>query len=89
MLTWATIRLDADGYQQIDPKVRVVQLQRTATVTHLKLNVDADQSLYKPPPFEKFQSLHNETSNSVTTSSKTIQTTAPTTTTHQTSSKTK
>ncbi len=84
MLTWATIRLDADGYHQIDPKVIFVQVRRSATVTHLKLNVDADQSLYKPPPLEKFEYLNNETSNSVTTSSKTIQTTAPT---HQTSSK--
>jgi hypothetical protein len=52
--------------------IRIVDIRQTATVTHLKLDVDADQSLYKPPPFEKFQFLYNETNDLITTTSKTI-----------------
>ena len=81
LLTWSTIRLGTDGYQQIDSLIRIVDVRKTLTVTHLKLDVDADQSLYKPPPLEKFRVLLNETILRVTTSRKTVTTTKTTTTT--------
>jgi hypothetical protein len=81
LLTWATIRLDTDGYQQIDSMIRILDIRKTSTVTHLKLNVDDNQSLYKPPSLEKYQSLLNETILRITTSRKTVTTTTVTTTT--------
>ncbi len=84
LLTWSTIRLDTDGYQQIDSLIRIVDVRKTSTVTHLKLDVDANQSLYKPPALEKFQMSLNETILRVTTSRKTVTTTKTTTTTLRT-----
>jgi hypothetical protein len=78
LLTWSTIRLNTDGYEQIDSMIRFVSIQKTATVTHLQLDVDADLSLYRPPPLEKYQSIINETYDHITTTSKTIKTTSPT-----------
>ena len=76
LLTWSTVRLDIDGYRQIDPMIRIVDIRKRSVVTHLKLDVDADQSLYKPPPIEKYQFLLNRTDDRITTSSKTITTRA-------------
>jgi hypothetical protein len=59
--------------------IRFVNIQKTSTVTHLKLDVDADRSLYKPPPLEKYQALINETYNYITSTSKTITMSTPTT----------
>jgi hypothetical protein len=52
--------------------IHIVNVRKTSTVTHLKLDVDADRSLYKPPPVEKYQLLVNETYNYITSTSKTI-----------------
>ena len=57
-----------DGYEQIGPMTKIVSTRRTATLTHLKLDVDADQSLYRPPPLDKFPALTNQESDHVTTS---------------------
>jgi hypothetical protein len=61
--------------------IRILDIRKTSTVTHLKLNVDDNQSLYKPPSLEKYQSLLNETILRITTSRKTVTTTTVTTTT--------
>jgi len=82
LLTWATIRLDTDGYAQIGSMIRIVNIRKTSTVTHLKLDVNGDQSLYKPPPVEKFQSLIDETYYYITTNGKPINLTSPKTTTN-------
>jgi hypothetical protein len=73
LLTWATVRLDTDGYAQIDSMTRIVDIRKTSTVTHLKLDVDVDQSLYKPPSMKKFQSLLNKTYDHVATTRKTVE----------------
>jgi hypothetical protein len=71
LLTWATVRLATDGYKQIDPLTRIVNIRKTSTVTHLKLDVNADLSLYQPPSVKKPQSSSNKSSSVVTTTSKT------------------
>lgn len=76
LLTWSTVRLDIDGYEQIDSLIRYVDIRKTSTVIHLKLDVDADQSLYKPPSLQRFQSSFNETILKLTSSRKTVTTTA-------------
>lgn len=67
--------------------IRYVSIRKTSIVTHLKLDVDADKSLYQPPSMEKYQHLVNETYDYITTTSKTIGKPS-TTTTIQTISKT-
>jgi len=52
---------------------RIVDIRKTSTVTHLKLDVDIDQSLYKPPSMKKFQSLLNKTYDHVATTRKTVE----------------
>lgn len=45
LLSWATIRLPTDGYEQIEPLTRIVEERPTSMVTHLKVDADADGSL--------------------------------------------
>jgi len=86
LLTWSTIRIDTDGYDQIEPMINYVNIRKSATVTHLKLDVNADNSLYYPPSVDKFKDLINETNEQIiTTTSKTIKMTPPTYTTTTTS----
>jgi hypothetical protein len=82
LLTWSTIRLDTDGYQQIVSMINIINVRKTSTVTHLKLDVDADKSLYKPPPLEKYHFLINETYDYITSTSKTITIRIPTASTY-------
>ncbi|CAF2519639.1 unnamed protein product [Rotaria sp. Silwood2] len=78
LLAWSTVRLNADGYKQIDSMIRIVDIRKTSTVIHLKIDVDANQSLYKPPSKKNFLSSFNETYDYITTTSKTVTTTTPT-----------
>ena len=63
-----------DGYQQIIPMTQTISIRRTATLTHLKLDVDADRSLYRPPSLEKFNSLNNQNNDYITTSNQPLMT---------------
>jgi hypothetical protein len=76
LLTWSTVRLDTDGYEQIDSMIRILQIRKLSTLTHIKLDVDANKSLDKTPSIEKLQSSLNQTSEGITTISKTLTTTA-------------
>ena len=81
LLTWSTIRLDSDGYSQIEPLTRIVKIQQTSMVIHLKVDADAGGSLYKPPSSNKLSSSVDGVAVKITTSSKTISTTTTTTAT--------
>ena len=81
LLTWSTIRLDTDGFAQVEPLTQIVKIQQTSMMLHLKIDADANGSLYKPPFLEKRLSPDSENATKVTTSRKTISTTAETTTT--------
>ncbi|CAM4782791.1 unnamed protein product [Rotaria magnacalcarata] len=41
LLTWSTLRLYTDGYEQIESLTRIVHINQTSIVTHLQLDVDA------------------------------------------------
>ncbi|CAF3457296.1 unnamed protein product [Rotaria sp. Silwood1] len=79
LLTWSTIRLNADGYKQIDSMIHFVNIRKISTVTHLKIDVNADNSLYKPPLMKNFQSTYNTIYNNITTIGKTETTTTTST----------
>ena len=53
LLTWATVRIDTDGYSQIESLTRIVQVIESSTVTHLQVDANMDKSFYQPPAFEK------------------------------------
>ncbi|CAF0965585.1 unnamed protein product [Rotaria sordida] len=74
LLTWSTVRLNADGYGQIDSMIRIINIRKTFTVTHLKINVNADQNLYKSSSMKNFQSSFSKNYNYITTNSGTITT---------------
>jgi hypothetical protein len=59
LLAWATIRRSVDGYDQIKPLTRIVDVSQTSTVTHLKVDVDASQSLSKLSPKRILSSASN------------------------------
>ncbi|CAF1260164.1 unnamed protein product [Adineta steineri] len=42
LLAWTTVRLGTDGYKQIEPLTRIINIHQTSTLTHLKLDVNAD-----------------------------------------------
>ncbi|CAF0884061.1 unnamed protein product [Adineta steineri] len=72
LLTWSTVRLDTDGFAQIDPMIRFVEIRKRSTVTHIKLDVNANEDLYKAPSMEEYQSLTDQTDEHITTTRKTI-----------------
>ncbi|UJR09040.1 hypothetical protein I4U23_013289 [Adineta vaga] len=63
LLTWSTVRLDTDGYKQIDSMIRIVNIQKRSTVIHLKLDVNVDKNF---SPSSSFNQVHAK----ITTSSK-------------------
>jgi beta-1,4-galactosyltransferase 1/beta-1,4-galactosyltransferase 2 len=56
LLTWTTLRFLKDGYKQIEPLAKIVDIIQTSMVTHLKLDVDADGAYIKSPSNEKSSS---------------------------------
>lgn len=78
LLTWSTIRMATDGYEQISPMIKTISIRRTATLTYLKLDVDADRSLYRPPSLGKFHSLNSQSNDYITTSNQPLMRTAST-----------
>jgi hypothetical protein len=58
LLAWSTVRLNTDGYAQIENLSRIVSIHETSIVTYMKLDVNTNVTLYKPPSIEKsFPSL--------------------------------
>jgi len=58
LLAWSTVRLNTDGYAQIESLTRIVSIHETSIVTYMKLDVNINGTLYKPPLIEKsFPSL--------------------------------
>jgi hypothetical protein len=51
--------------------IRILQIRKLSTLTHIQLDVDADKSLDKTPSIEKLQSSLNQTYEGITTISKT------------------
>jgi hypothetical protein len=72
LLTWATIRVDTDGYAQIEPLTRIVNIHETSIVTHLMLDVNLDGSLYKPPTTRMQSSSLNTKDIRITSTNKAI-----------------
>ena len=48
LLTWSTVRVDGDGYKQIDSLVEIVDVKQRSSVIHLKVNVDVKGSERRP-----------------------------------------
>ncbi len=46
-MTWSTLRLGTDGYAQIEPLTKIVDIHQTSTVTHLKLDVNININVSK------------------------------------------
>ncbi|CAF1677345.1 unnamed protein product, partial [Adineta ricciae] len=44
LLAWSTVRMDGDGYKQIDSLVEIVDVKQRSSVIHLKVNVDVEGS---------------------------------------------
>ena len=42
LLTWSTLRMKTDGYNQIHLLTRIISVKTTPSVTHLQLDVDVD-----------------------------------------------
>jgi hypothetical protein len=55
LLTWSTVRLDTDGYAQIEPMTRIAAVRQRWTMTHLQLDVNLDERLYRSPQSDKHQ----------------------------------
>lgn len=45
LLTWTTLRVDHDGLAQIQPLTEILSTTQRLTVTHLKVDVNADRNL--------------------------------------------
>jgi len=72
LLTWATIRIDSDGYAQIGPLTRIVSIKQTSIVTHLMLDVNADVNLNKPTTTRVQSSSLNKSDIRITSPNKAI-----------------
>ena len=48
LLTWSTVRVDGDGYKQIDSLVEIVDVKQRSSVIHLKVDVDVKGSERRP-----------------------------------------
>lgn len=53
------MRLDTDGYAQIEPLTQIVDIMQTSTVTHLKVNVNVNENSYQSSSMKKFSSSLN------------------------------
>ena len=42
LLTWSTLRLDKDGYKQVNALTNIVQVKKSDIVIHLQVTVNAD-----------------------------------------------
>lgn len=42
LLTWSTLRLDTDGYKQVNALTNIVEVKRRDVVIHLKVNVNVE-----------------------------------------------
>ncbi|UJR37171.1 hypothetical protein I4U23_029880 [Adineta vaga] len=64
LLTWTTVRLNSDGYAQIEPLTRILSVRQTSTVTYLKLDVKVNADLEKlSVKMDKFFSSTNMNNN--------------------------
>ncbi|CAF3473704.1 unnamed protein product [Rotaria sp. Silwood1] len=72
LLKWTTLRLDTDGYAQIESLTRIIDIRQTLTVTHMKLDVNVDRSLNKKVSMTNISSSLNTISANVTSIFKTI-----------------
>ncbi len=72
LLTWSTVRLDTDGFAQIEPLTKIVNIRLRSTVTHMKIDVNADRNVNKPP-----SSLNINDTHGTSTSTTVIRTTTP------------
>ncbi|CAF1285297.1 unnamed protein product [Adineta ricciae] len=48
LLAWSTVRVDGDGYKQIDSLIEIVDVKQRSSVVHLKVNVDVEGSERRP-----------------------------------------
>ncbi|CAM2705794.1 unnamed protein product [Rotaria socialis] len=67
LLTWSTVRLDTDGYNQIGSMTRIVHIISTSTVLHLKIDVDANHLYYKSASIGNSQLIYKKTYADLTT----------------------
>ena len=58
--------------------IRITDIRKSSTVTHLKLDVNADQILYKPSSIQKMPSSVDKSAIRITAARRTIKTTATT-----------
>lgn len=72
LLTWTTVRFKTDGYAQIKSLTQIIDIHQTSTVTHLKVDVNADGDLYKSSSMEKLSSSLSANVAHLTSSKKTI-----------------
>ncbi|CAF2873093.1 unnamed protein product [Rotaria sp. Silwood2] len=72
LLTWTTLRLDTDGYAQIESLTRIINIRQTLIATHLKLDVNADRSLNVGASMSNISSSLNIINGNVTSTIKTI-----------------
>ena len=52
--------------------INIVHIRQLSTVVHLKIDVDADRGLYKPPLINTFPSSSDKINHYMTTTHKTV-----------------